>query len=155
MQLSNAELLNALKYGIKTKLKEAEDKELTHYNVLDFTDDELLICFSGIDWRDGTTWYAPHVVKISEKDKTWFLACPKKISDELDDLTNTEIRLGISLITLGKMLLQGDVYVKGVGFVKFHIADDSLYYIGNYGDIVSLNLKDYGRTFARTKEELL
>lgn len=72
MKLTDAELLSVIKHGIKTKLK-GLDTKLTNYKVLDFSDDELLICFSGIDWRDGATWHTPHRVKISDKNKTWFL----------------------------------------------------------------------------------
>ena len=63
-KLTDTELLSALKYGIKTKLK-GLDKKLETYKVLDFDDEELLICYGGISWQTGETSYTPHTIKVS------------------------------------------------------------------------------------------
>lgn len=78
MKLTDEELLRALKHGIYTKLKECEDTELTHYVVLSFNDEELLICFSGISWRDGSTSHLPHIIKQKDKNKKWFFEIPTR-----------------------------------------------------------------------------
>ena len=78
MILTDEELLRALKNGIYTKLVECEDKELTHYNVISFNNNELLICFSGIDWRDGSTLHMPHTIKQKDKNRKWFFEKPER-----------------------------------------------------------------------------
>lgn len=76
MILTDKELLQVLKKGIYTKLE--DDEKLTHYNVIAFTENKLLICFSGIDWSDGRTWYKPHKIEQIDKNKTWFFENKKE-----------------------------------------------------------------------------
>lgn len=71
MVLNDNELLHVLKTGIYTRLSKY-DNELTHYYVIDFDDNNLLICYDKIDWRDGSTWYTPHIIKQKDKNKKWF-----------------------------------------------------------------------------------
>lgn len=73
--LNNKELLKVIKDGIWTKL-EGCDEEYTHYHVIDFHSDELLICYGGIDWSDGETYYKPHRISQRDKNKTWFFENP-------------------------------------------------------------------------------
>ena len=71
--LSKRDLFKVLTEGVWTKL---EDEEISHYNVLDFNSDELLICFGGINWNRGETSFYPHRIKQKDKGKTWFLENP-------------------------------------------------------------------------------
>lgn len=74
--LTQRELLKVLTDGVWTRFQ--EDKEITHYHVLDFNNDELLICFGGINWNSGETYYYPHRINQKDKDKTWFFENPHK-----------------------------------------------------------------------------
>ena len=111
MVLTDEEILKLLKYGLWIKLKEAEDKKLTHYYVLDFSYDELLICFGGIDWRTGETGYTPHVIKQSDKDKKWFFE-PKKKIVKRDNLKTKPVTEFPILETLSNVNTRNSGYVK-------------------------------------------
>lgn len=80
--------------------------------------------------------------------------CDRDRLNKLGQLEDIEESLGIELTIIGKALLQGDIYVKEVGFVKFHITGDSIYCLGNNRETIFLNLRDYGKTWALTREEL-
>ena len=73
--LNDKELLKAIKYGIWTKVKDI-DEEYTHYKVIDFNSNALLICISGVNWCDGETRYYPHTVSQYDKNETWFFEKP-------------------------------------------------------------------------------
>lgn len=76
--------------------------------------------------------------------------------DKVYKYESIEKKLGIDLGILGKALLQGDIYVKEYcQYFKFYISGNHLYIQLQYGMGMSLNLKDYGKTWALTKEELL
>lgn len=75
--LSDEELLYVLKHGVWAKLTE-DDHEWIHYNVLDFTGKDLLVCYSGIDWITGETWHKPHIIYQEDKNKNWFMEKPEK-----------------------------------------------------------------------------
>lgn len=73
--LTDEELLQALRRGITTKLKDYDTKP-TSYCVIDFCDetDELLICYGGTGelWRgDSELSYCCHTIKGKDKGKTW------------------------------------------------------------------------------------
>lgn len=78
--LNDKELLKVIKYGIWTKL-EGYDEKYTHYHVLDFNSDELLICYGGISWSNGETYYKPHRISQLDKNKTWFFGNPVVLED--------------------------------------------------------------------------
>lgn len=78
--LTDEELLQVLKHGVWVKLPDL-DKEYRCYKVLDFNKDELLICYSGIDWGNGETWYRPHAIYQNGKNNTWFFEKPTKEED--------------------------------------------------------------------------
>ena len=73
--LGKRDLFKVLTEGVWTKL---EHEEISHYHVLDFNNDELLICFGGINWNSGETNFYPHRIKQKDKGKTWFLENPYK-----------------------------------------------------------------------------
>ena len=73
--LGKRDLFKVLTEGVWTKL-EGLDEELTCYHVLSFSHDELLICYGGINWRNGEPSYSPHRIKQKDKGKTWFLENP-------------------------------------------------------------------------------
>jgi hypothetical protein len=79
--LDDKELLKAIKNGVWAKLK-GFDEEYTHYKVIDFNSNELLICFGGIKWDDGETNYYPHTVSQHAKNKIWFFENPIKKDGE-------------------------------------------------------------------------
>lgn len=72
--LSKRDLFKALTEGVWTKLE--EDEELTCYNVLSFSHNELLVCYGQINWRSGETDYCPHRINQKDKGKTWFFENP-------------------------------------------------------------------------------
>lgn len=74
--LTQRELLKVLTDGVWTQFQ--EDKEITHYHVLDFNNDELLVCFGEINWDSGETYYYPHRTNQKDKGKTWFFENPFK-----------------------------------------------------------------------------
>lgn len=75
MILSDEELLRIVKGGLWTKVK--GDDEYTHYRVLDFTSDLLLIYYGNVDWKYGETYYRPHIIYQADKNKTWFFEKPE------------------------------------------------------------------------------
>ncbi len=75
MILTDEELLSIVKKGLWTKVKDYDD-EYTHYYVLDFTSELLLIYYGSIDWKNGETYYKPHIIYQAEKNKTWFFEKP-------------------------------------------------------------------------------
>lgn len=83
-----------------------------------------------------------------------------QIIKELCEYKTIEEELGIDLVALFKALKQGGVYVKadflGDAAIKMHsfqiCGDDSGITIWSQ---VRLNAKEYGKTWALTKEELL
>lgn len=79
--LNDKELLKAIKYGIWTKVK-GIDEEYTHYKVIDFNSNALLICISGVNWHDGETRHYPHTVSQYDKNETWFFEKPILQEDE-------------------------------------------------------------------------
>ena len=72
--LTQRELLKVLTNGVWTQFQ--EDKEITHYHVLDFNNDELLICYGQISWDSGEVDYDPHRINQKDKGKTWFFENP-------------------------------------------------------------------------------
>lgn len=76
MILTDEELLSVVKHGLWTKVKDYDD-EYTHYHVLDFTSELLLIYYGSIDWKHGETYYRPHIIYQSEKNKSWFFKEPE------------------------------------------------------------------------------
>lgn len=94
--------------------------------------------------------------QADEFDGSEFIEANQKLG-QLEDI---EDELGIDLVTLFKALKQGGVYVKerfaGDTKIKMH----SFEICGDSNGIsiwsqVRLNAKDYGKTWALTKEELL
>ena len=79
--LTDEELLKALKNGIWTKV-EGIDEEYTHYKVIDFNSNALLICISGINWQNGDTNHYPHIVSQLDKNETWFFKKPMEKENE-------------------------------------------------------------------------
>ena len=65
-----------------------------------------------------------------------------------------EKNLDIGLKIIGMLLLQGDVYVDGVGYVKFNLNKYGISFIPKAGEWCSLPFEGYGKTWALTKEEL-
>lgn len=57
--------------GIWTQLD--GDKTLTHYNVLDQTQDKLLICYGSISWKTGETDFDPHIINFNDYMNSWWL----------------------------------------------------------------------------------
>ena len=79
---------------------------------------------------------------------------------KLADLEDIEDELGIDLITLFKALKQKFIYNKvkiKIELLGLHIKSNELYLYGFVEDTthaVYLSLKDYGKTWALSKEEL-
>ena len=91
------------------------------------------------DTKEGTTIGMPKAIKAYWKLK------------EYEDI---EEELGIDLITLYKVLDQG-IYYKNMYYTgndKLYITNGEIY---NYARDKWVYLKDYGKTWALTKEELL
>ena len=84
----------------------------------------------------------------------------KDIYCKLELLENIEEQIGIDLITLFKALKQMFVFHKEnvkIELLGLHIKSNELYLFGFVKDTVHavyLSLKDYGKTWALTKEEL-
>ena len=84
----------------------------------------------------------------------------KDIYCKLELLEDIEEGLGIDLITLFKALKQKFVFHKEnvkIELIGVHIKSNELYLFGFAKDTVQavyLSLKDYGKTWALTKEEL-
>ncbi len=82
-----------------------------------------------------------------------------KYNDELwqyaKEREDIEEKLGIDLKIIGMLLLQDDVYVDGVGYVKFQLSKYGIGFMPRIGEWCSIPLEEYGKTFALTKEELL
>lgn len=83
-----------------------------------------------------------------------------KAMDKLEQLEDLEEELGIDLITLFKALKQMFVFHKEnvkIELLGLHIKSNELCLYGFVEDTtqaVYLSLKDYGKTWALTKEEL-
>lgn len=83
------------------------------------------------------------------------------VEQKLGQLEDLEDELGIDLITLFKALKQKFVYHNAkvkIELLGLHIKSNELYLYGVVEDTthaVYLSLKDYGKTWALTKEELL
>lgn len=84
----------------------------------------------------------------------------KDIYCKLELLENIEEQIGIDLFTLFKALKQMFVFHKEnvkIELIGIHIKSKELYLFGFVKDTVQevyLSLKDYGKTWALTKEEL-
>ena len=83
-----------------------------------------------------------------------------KVVQKLGQLEDAEDELGIDLITLFKALKQGGVYVKEDFLGDTEVRMSSFLICGDNSGItiwsqVKLNAKDYGKTWALTKEELI
>ena len=96
-------------------------------------------------------------------DENHTIKCKETIEKDLDQLEEyrkIEEELGIDLITLFKALIQMFVFHKEnvkIELIGLHIKSNELYMFGFVEDTVHavyLSLKDYGKTWALTKEEL-
>lgn len=67
------ELLDIFKNGIYTKI-DGIDEKMTYYRVLDFNDEELLICYEKMNWETGELNYTPHRLKLADKNIKWYIA---------------------------------------------------------------------------------
>ena len=79
--------------------------------------------------------------------------------EKLSKIEDIEEELGIDLITLFKALKQGGVYVKYDNKVDWVLMMKNFEILGDGNEItllsqIKLNPKDYGKTWALTKEEL-
>ncbi len=107
----------------------------------------------------GTTTYVEAISKSQYDIKGCNLT---EIFDKLGQLEDFEEELGIDLITLLKALDQEDVYVKlpngridKCSFIVEKIADNVFgFSYPIHEDWIYYYLKDYGKTWALTKEEL-
>ena len=96
-------------------------------------------------------------------DENHTIKCKETIEKDLDQLEEYKKigeELGIDLITLFKALKQMFVFHKEnvkIELLGLHIKSNELYLFGFVKDTVHavyLSLKDYGKTWALTKEEL-
>ena len=79
----------------------------------------------------------------------------KKITNKLGQLEDIEEELGIDLITLLTALLNGHVYTKEFGKVSIDLFfPDNKNWSFDTPDGNSFYIKNYGKTWALTKEEL-
>lgn len=93
-------------------------------------------------------------MRLTLKNKEWACKLTTAMYDKLHDLEDIEDELGIDLIILFKALNDGIYYCD-----KTYTVDEKLYItngeIYNYARDKWVYLKDYGKTWALTKEELL
>ena len=79
--------------------------------------------------------------------------------EKLGQLEDIEEELGIDLITLFKALKNGiwiqDLMSLGIQSVSIHYSEEEGIYLYNYFFENCYDFKDYGKTWALTKEELL
>ena len=100
-------------------------------------------------------------MRLTEKTTVGYLcrAMNSNPIQKLGQLEDIEEELGIELITLFKALKQGGVYVKADFLGDTEVRMRSFQICGDDSGItiwsqVRLNAKDYGKTWALTKEEL-
>ena len=85
--------------------------------------------------------------------------------EKLQQLENIEEKLGIDLITLFKAINSKSIFTKYDGKISEHIEDnynerdwymqdEIVYFYWEDGSHLCFEFKDYGKTFALTKEEL-
>lgn len=90
--LNDKDLLKALKIGVWTKIKDL-DEEYTHYQVIDFNSNELLICKSKVNWYSGETYHYPHEISQRGKNDTWFFENPNlNEKEEIDYIKKNGLR---------------------------------------------------------------
>lgn len=78
-----------------------------------------------------------------------------KCYTKLGQLEDIEDKLGIDLKIIGMLLLQDDVYVDGIGYVKFKLSKNGISFMPRVGVWCSVAFEDFGKTWALTKEGLL
>lgn len=82
------------------------------------------------------------------------------IYEKLHDIEDIEEELGVDLATLFKALKQQNVWTKYENEIdlcdtcEYMLLDDFIYFYWNSGKHLVFELKDYGKTWALTKEEL-
>ena len=109
---------------------------------------ERKVCYPKCDQKGNLT----KVDYIEIKDK-------KLAEEKLCQLEDIEEELGIDLTTLFKALKNGIYYIDEHIQIKIIFSDDNRLYITNnaimvYATKTWLEFKDYGKTWALTKEEL-
>ena len=93
---------------------------------------------------------------LSKKDEKEYC----QIYNKLGELEDVEEELGISLIVLFKALKQQKVYTKYENIidlcdnVEYMFLDDFIYFYWDSGKHLVFEIKEYGKTWALTKEEL-
>lgn len=105
-------------------------------------------------WNEENKTYYPDMKTCASADGNY----RKKIHTKLGQLEDIEEELGIDLVTLFKALKNGIVLAKSLIEVDVDLNDirfGELSYSLNSEDTYYIYLKDYGKTWALTKEELI
>ena len=98
-------------------------------------------------------------MRLTKKVSVGYNPAPQKygsraIYNKLGQLEDVEDELGIDLITLFKAITDGFYYKDGFGDIE-HLDKQTLHLlVGNRFQELKEQIKDYGKTWALTKEEL-